>query len=66
MDSIQDLETTDSDFCQCSIGKKELEMLSRLLKTFGMKKVKAVADVYPCDGNMAKNLTSSSFNWTER
>ena len=30
-------------------------MLSRLLKTFGMKEVKEVVDAYPCDGDMAKN-----------
>ena len=46
--------------------KKELEMLSRLLKTFGLKEVKAVVDIYPVDGDMTKNLTASSFNWAER
>ena len=45
--------------------KKEIEVLSRLLKTFGMKEVKAMVDVYPCDGDMAKNLTAISFHWAE-
>ena len=46
--------------------KKELEKLSRLLKTFGIKEVKAVVDVYPCECDMAKKQTVSSFNWAER
>ena len=41
--------------------KKELEMLLRLLKTFGMEEVKAVEDAYPCDGNMAKKPNSILF-----
>ena len=41
--------------------KKELEMLSRLLKTFGMKVIKAVMDVYPCDGGTAKKPNSILF-----
>ena len=28
-----------------------------------MKEVKAVLDAYPCDGDMAKKLIASSFNW---
>ena len=36
-------------------------MLSRLLKTFGMKEVKAVVDAYPCDGDMAKKPNSILF-----
>ena len=51
MDSLQDLETAKANFFQCSIGKKELEMLS----------IKEVADAYPCDGDMAKNPHSILF-----
>ena len=38
--------------------KKELEMLSSLLKTFGMKEVKVVVYACPCDGDMAKTNTT--------
>ena len=31
-------------------------MLYRLLKTFGIKEVKAVVDVHPCDGDSAPFL----------
>ena len=41
-------------------------MLSRLLKSFGMKDVKTVANAYPHDGDMAKKQTLFSFNWKER
>ena len=41
--------------------KKELEMLSRLLKNFGMKEVEAVVDAYPCDGDAAKKSNSILF-----
>ena len=33
-------------------------MLSRLLKSFGMKEVKTVVDAYPHDGGMAKKTNS--------
>ena len=47
--------------------KKELEMLSRLIKNYGRKEVKAVVDAYPHDIYIAKkNKTVSSFNWAER
>ena len=41
--------------------EKKLEMLLRLLKTYGMKEVKAVANAYPCDGDMAKKPNSILF-----
>ena len=41
--------------------KKELEMLSKLFKAFGMKEIKAVFDVYPCDSDMAKKRNSILF-----
>ena len=34
--------------------KKKLEMLSRLLKHFGVKDVKAIVDTYPHDGDSKK------------
>ena len=37
--------------------KKELELLSRLLKTFGMKDVKEVVNAHSCDGDMAKKTS---------
>ena len=55
--------------------KKELEMLLRLFKSFGMEEVKTVVDAYPCDGDMKKNkeyplstgqrYTNQWKNWTE-
>ena len=36
-------------------------MLSRLLKSFGMKDVMAVVDAHPCDENMAKISNSILF-----
>ena len=56
MDTLQDLETAEAIFANALL-EKELEMLSRLLKSFGMKDVKAVVDAYPCDGYMAKKRT---------
>ena len=53
-----------SQFLPMLYWKKELEMLLRLLKTFGTKEFEAIVNAYSCD--MAKNLTVSSFNWTER
>ena len=44
MHSLQDLETAKVNICQCFIGKMELEMILRPLKSFGMKKVKADDD----------------------
>ena len=41
-------------------------MLSSLLKSFGMKDVKAVVDAYPHNGDMAKKQTLFSFNLAER
>ena len=35
--------------------KKELEMLLRLLKSFGMKDANAVVDSYPCDAETTKS-----------
>ena len=58
-------ENCRSQFLPMLYWKKEIEVLSRLLKTFGMKEVKAMVDVYPCDGDMAKNLTAISFHWAE-
>ena len=46
--------------------KKVLEMVWSLLKSFGMKDVNAVDDVYLHDGDMTKNQTVSSFNLGER
>ena len=49
--------------------KKELETLSRLLKTFGMNEAKAVVDADQCDGDITKNLNSILFQFiriTER
>ena len=34
--------------------EKKLEMLLTLLKTFRMKEVNTMVDVYPCGGDMAK------------
>ena len=42
--------------------KKELKLLQRLLKCFGMKGVKAVVAGYPCDGAMAKKRNNTVFN----
>ena len=36
-------------------------MLLRLLKSFGMKNVKAVVDAYPNDGDMAKKPNNVLF-----
>ena len=55
-----------SRFSHLFYSRKELEMLSRLLKTFGMKEVKEVVDAYQCNGDMAKNQKASSFNEAER
>ena len=41
-------------------------MLSRLLKSFGMRNVKAVVDAYPYDGDIAKNQTIFSFDLAEK
>ena len=41
-------------------------MLSRLLKTIEMKVVKAVVDVYPCHGDMAKKPNSILFKLDRR
>ena len=41
---MQDLETEEAQFCKMFYWKKELEMLSRQLKNFGMKEVKAMVD----------------------
>ena len=49
-----------------AILEKELGMLSRLLKTFGMKHVKAVVDAFPHDGKMTKNQTLFGVNLAER
>ena len=34
--------------------RKELEMLSRILKSYEVKNVNAVVDAYPCDEDIAK------------
>ena len=41
--------------------KNELEMLLRLLKSFGMKEVKAVVDAYSCDSDMANKPNTILF-----
>ena len=46
--------------------KKELEMVSRLLKGHSLKEIKSVVDAYPCNGDMAKNQTVSSFSCAKR
>ena len=55
-----------SQFLPMHYWKKEKEILLRLLKKLGKKYVKAVVDVYPCDGDIAKNQTLFSFNWAEQ
>ena len=37
-----------------------------MLYWIGIKEVKAVVNNYPCNDNMTKKLTVSSFNWAER
>ena len=43
--------------------EKELEINSRLFKSFGMKGFNAVDDSYQFNGDIAKNQMISSFNW---
>ena len=50
-------------FLPMLIWKKEIEMLLSLLKSFRMKDVNAIDDVYPHDVKMAKNQTVSSSNF---
>ena len=47
-------------------SKKELNMLSRLSKHFGIKEVKALVNDHPHDGDMAKKQTLFHFNLAER
>ena len=44
--------------------KKELEMFFKLLKISGTKEVKAMIDVYSCDGDMTKRPNSILFQWS--
>ena len=49
-----------SHFLPIICWKKELELLLILLKSFGMKDVKAVVGAYPCDGDMTQKTRQHS------